>query len=111
MNVARLNMSHGDHGSHRRVIDLVREHNKQATASGSGTVVALMLDTKVGGGRGGRRPGKKDTRIAHMQAVPRTHAHTHTHAHARVHAQQLYVHIVQAFVEQRCISLLAPTVP
>lgn len=44
MNVARLNMSHGDHASHRKVIDLVREHNAQPGAN----VVAIMLDTKVG---------------------------------------------------------------
>lgn len=43
MNVARLNMSHGDHASHKEVIDLVREFNKEAHAN----VIALMLDTKV----------------------------------------------------------------
>ncbi|XP_024391266.1 pyruvate kinase isozyme G, chloroplastic [Physcomitrium patens] len=42
MNVARLNMSHGDHASHKKVIDLVREYNKEANAN----VIALMLDTK-----------------------------------------------------------------
>ncbi|KAG0610354.1 hypothetical protein M758_7G058900 [Ceratodon purpureus] len=42
MNVARLNMSHGDHASHKKVIDLVREFNKEANAN----VIALMLDTK-----------------------------------------------------------------
>lgn len=36
MNVARLNMSHGDHESHQKVIDLVKEYN----SSGRG-------DTKV----------------------------------------------------------------
>jgi pyruvate kinase len=28
MNVARLNMSHGDHASHQAVVDLVKEYNK-----------------------------------------------------------------------------------
>lgn len=41
MNVARLNMSHGDHASHKKVVDLVNEYN----ALGRGTV-ALLLDTK-----------------------------------------------------------------
>ena len=41
MNVARLNMSHGDHKSHKAVVDLVREYN----ALGRGNV-AIMLDTK-----------------------------------------------------------------
>lgn len=45
MNVARLNMSHGDHASHKKVIDLVREFNKEANSN----VIALMLDTKVCG--------------------------------------------------------------
>ncbi|XP_073032342.1 plastidial pyruvate kinase 2-like isoform X1 [Primulina eburnea] len=42
MNVARLNMSHGDHGSHQKVIDLVKEYNAQT----KGNVIAIMLDTK-----------------------------------------------------------------
>ncbi|XP_078437853.1 pyruvate kinase isozyme G, chloroplastic-like [Wolffia australiana] len=42
MNVARLNMSHGDHASHQRTIDLVKEYNAQS----NGNVVAIMLDTK-----------------------------------------------------------------
>lgn len=42
MNVARLNMSHGDHKSHRQTIDLVREYNAQ----NKDNVVAIMLDTK-----------------------------------------------------------------
>jgi len=41
MNVARLNMSHGDHASHRAVVDLVKEYN----ALGRGCL-AIMLDTK-----------------------------------------------------------------
>lgn len=44
MNVARLNMSHGDHQSHQKVIDLVKEYNAQNT---DGNVIAIMLDTKV----------------------------------------------------------------
>ena len=44
MNVARLNMSHGDHASHQKVIDLVKEYN----ASHEDNVIAIMLDTKVG---------------------------------------------------------------
>jgi hypothetical protein len=43
MNVARLNMSHGDHASHQKVIDLVKEYN----ASHGDNVIAIMLDTKV----------------------------------------------------------------
>lgn len=43
MNVARLNMSHGDHASHQKVIDLVKEYNAQTKDN----VIAIMLDTKV----------------------------------------------------------------
>lgn len=43
MNVARLNMSHGDHASHQKTIDLVKEYNAQFQDK----VVAIMLDTKV----------------------------------------------------------------
>lgn len=43
MNVARLNMSHGDHASHQKTIDLVKEYNAQF----EDRVVAIMLDTKV----------------------------------------------------------------
>ncbi|XP_051143575.1 plastidial pyruvate kinase 2-like [Andrographis paniculata] len=42
MNVARLNMSHGDHASHKKVIDLVKEYNAEAKDN----VIAIMLDTK-----------------------------------------------------------------
>ncbi|KAK4769747.1 hypothetical protein SAY87_030279 [Trapa incisa] len=42
MNVARLNMSHGDHNSHQKTIDLVKEYNAQFPDK----VVAIMLDTK-----------------------------------------------------------------
>ncbi|GFZ06411.1 plastidic pyruvate kinase beta subunit 1 [Actinidia rufa] len=42
MNVARLNMSHGDHSSHQKVIDLVKEYNAQSKDN----VIAIMLDTK-----------------------------------------------------------------
>ncbi|KAL5550943.1 hypothetical protein UlMin_001119 [Ulmus minor] len=42
MNVARLNMSHGDHSSHQKTIDLVKEYNSQFEDK----VVAIMLDTK-----------------------------------------------------------------
>lgn len=44
MNVARMNMSHGDHASHQKVIDLVKEYNDQSKDN----VIAIMLDTKVG---------------------------------------------------------------
>lgn len=44
MNVARLNMSHGDHASHQKTIDLVKEYNAQFEEK----VIAIMLDTKVG---------------------------------------------------------------
>ena len=43
MNVARMNMSHGDHASHQRVIDLVKEYNAQSKDN----VIAIMLDTKA----------------------------------------------------------------
>ncbi|XP_052169649.1 pyruvate kinase isozyme G, chloroplastic-like [Oryza glaberrima] len=43
MNVARMNMSHGDHQSHQKVIDLVKEYNAKNT---DGNVIAIMLDTK-----------------------------------------------------------------
>ncbi|KAM4085423.1 hypothetical protein ACJW30_10G026800 [Castanea mollissima] len=42
MNVARLNMSHGDHASHQKTIDLVKEYNAQF----EDRVIAIMLDTK-----------------------------------------------------------------
>ncbi|KAL2334828.1 hypothetical protein Fmac_016041 [Flemingia macrophylla] len=42
MNVTRLNMSHGDHASHQKVIDLVKEYNAQCKDN----VIAIMLDTK-----------------------------------------------------------------
>ncbi|KNA25875.1 hypothetical protein SOVF_002480 [Spinacia oleracea] len=42
MNVARLNMSHGDHASHQKTIDLVREYNAQFDDK----VISIMLDTK-----------------------------------------------------------------
>jgi hypothetical protein len=42
MSVARLNMSHGSHESHKAVIDLVQAYNE----TGRGCV-ATMLDTKV----------------------------------------------------------------
>ncbi|XP_060207565.1 pyruvate kinase isozyme G, chloroplastic [Lycium barbarum] len=42
MNVARLNMSHGDHASHQKTIDLVKEYNAQS----ENKVIAIMLDTK-----------------------------------------------------------------
>ncbi|KAJ0098813.1 hypothetical protein Patl1_20275 [Pistacia atlantica] len=44
MNVARMNMSHGDHASHQRVIDLVKEYNAQSKDN----VISIMLDTKAG---------------------------------------------------------------
>ena len=43
MDVARLNMSHGDHSSHKKTIDLVKEYNAQCDDK----VIAIMLDTKV----------------------------------------------------------------
>ncbi|CAI0418463.1 unnamed protein product [Linum tenue] len=42
MNVARLNMSHGDHASHQKTVDLVKEYNAQFEDK----VIAIMLDTK-----------------------------------------------------------------
>lgn len=41
MAVARLNMSHGDHKSHKVVVDLVKEYNAL-----NRNCIALMLDTK-----------------------------------------------------------------
>ena len=43
MNVARLNMSHGDHASHQKTIDIVKEYNAQFDEK----VISIMLDTKV----------------------------------------------------------------
>ncbi|PRQ29324.1 putative pyruvate kinase [Rosa chinensis] len=43
MNVVRLNMSHGDHTSHQKTIDLVKEYSSQFKDK----VIAIMLDTKV----------------------------------------------------------------
>ncbi|KAF9586899.1 hypothetical protein IFM89_039876 [Coptis chinensis] len=43
MNVARMNMSHGDHASHQKVIDLVKEYN----AENKDNAIAIMLDTKA----------------------------------------------------------------
>ncbi|KAK1276759.1 Plastidial pyruvate kinase 2 [Acorus gramineus] len=48
MNVARLNMSHGDHASHQKVIDLVKEYNAQSRDN----PIAIMLDTKAMVARG-----------------------------------------------------------
>lgn len=41
MQVVRLNMSHGDHASHKAVVDLVREYNAL-----NRNCLAIMLDTK-----------------------------------------------------------------
>lgn len=41
MNVARLNFSHGNHGEHKKRIDLIRE-----VSSELGMYVAILLDTK-----------------------------------------------------------------
>jgi pyruvate kinase len=41
MNIARLNMSHGDHAQHARTIALIREVNQEL-----GTNIAIMLDSK-----------------------------------------------------------------
>ena len=41
MQVVRLNMSHGDHKSHKAVVDLVKEYNRLNRNS-----LAVMLDTK-----------------------------------------------------------------
>lgn len=43
MNVARLNMSHGDHTSHQKTIDFVKQYNSQF----QDRVISIMLDTKV----------------------------------------------------------------
>ena len=41
LNVARLNFSHGDHASHRQVVELLREYNASRRRT-----VAVLLDTK-----------------------------------------------------------------
>jgi pyruvate kinase len=63
MNVARLNMSHGDHKSHKAVVDLVKEYNSLGR-----NCVAIMLDTKGPEVRSGdiaepieMKPGQKYT--------------------------------------------------
>jgi pyruvate kinase len=43
MNVARLNMSHGDHTSHQKTIHFVKQYNSQF----QDRVISIMLDTKV----------------------------------------------------------------
>ena len=60
MQVVRLNMSHGDHKSHKAVVDLVREYNRL-----NRKCLAVMLDTKGPEVRSGdlaepleMRPGK-----------------------------------------------------
>ncbi|MBA0685426.1 hypothetical protein Goari_013086 [Gossypium aridum] len=55
MNVARLNMSHGDHASHKKTIDLVKEYNAQFEDK----VIAIMLDTKGPEVRSGDVPRPK----------------------------------------------------
>mmetsp|Transcript_27373 Transcript_27373/g.37756 ORF Transcript_27373/g.37756 Transcript_27373/m.37756 type:complete len:596 (-) Transcript_27373:131-1918(-) len=42
MNIARLNMSHGDYESHKKVVDLVKEYN---LTSGNAPI-GILLDTK-----------------------------------------------------------------
>ncbi|KAI7835791.1 hypothetical protein COHA_010311 [Chlorella ohadii] len=41
MSVVRLNMSHGDHASHKAVVELVREYNSLGRGN-----LAIMMDTK-----------------------------------------------------------------
>lgn len=43
MNVVRLNMSHGDHASHQKTIDFVKQYNSLF----QDRVISIMLDTKV----------------------------------------------------------------
>ena len=42
VNVCRLNMSHGDHASHKAVVDKIKEYNKLDRGC-----MAILLDTKV----------------------------------------------------------------
>jgi pyruvate kinase len=42
MNVARLNMSHGDHASHKDVVEKIKMYNKRDRGC-----MAILLDTKV----------------------------------------------------------------
>ncbi|CAI8589060.1 unnamed protein product [Vicia faba] len=42
MNVARLNMSHGDHASHQKTIDFVKQYNSLF----QDRLISIMLDTK-----------------------------------------------------------------
>lgn len=64
----RLNMSHGDHKSHKAVVDLVKEYNKLNRNN-----VAIMLDTKGPEVRSGdvtepidMKPGNADTPRHHL---------------------------------------------
>eukprot|EP00899_Mesostigma_viride_P015495 jgi/Mesvir1/23947/Mv10718-RA.1 len=43
MSVCRLNMSHGDHQSHKQVVDIIKEYNARPDCK---QTLAIMLDTK-----------------------------------------------------------------
>ena len=83
MNVVRLNMSHGDHKSHKAVVDLVREYNRLDRGN-----LAIMLDTKGPEVRSGdiaepieMKAGKHltlhDSGHPHIQAPGQQQASTH----------------------------------
>jgi pyruvate kinase len=42
VNVCRMNMSHGDHASHKAVVDKIKEYNKLDRGC-----MAILLDTKA----------------------------------------------------------------
>jgi len=81
MNVARLNMSHGDHDGHATVIQLLR-----ATAEDFGRPLAILVDLAGPKIRVGElpapielTPGERVTiapeRVAQAEAIPTTYAH------------------------------------
>lgn len=42
VNVCRMNMSHGDHASHKEVVDKIKRYNELGR-----NTLAILLDTKV----------------------------------------------------------------
>ena len=71
MSVVRLNMSHGDHKSHKAVVDLVREYN--ALDRGN---LAIMLDTKGPEVRSGDLSEPIEMKAGGCHPATRTPVHT-----------------------------------
>ena len=65
MQVVRLNMSHGDHKSHKAVVDLVKEYNKL-----NRNCLAIMLDTKGPEVRSGDLTEPIDMKAGEHRPVP-----------------------------------------